>query len=113
MNTASRLATAWEKASKTSGFHDPGEMTRFKAEKSRDRFYEIFFRETGLHPANVAGMFNDWNKLPHDEAMGLKKKHNTDNAFCAYMAELIERKAAAYAHNITYTEEGPIPDGSN
>tara|TARA_Y100000034_G_C6819327_1_gene368843 strand:+ start:636 stop:977 length:342 start_codon:yes stop_codon:yes gene_type:complete len=105
--TAKRLSDAWNKASQESGFHDPGVMTRVKAEKSRDRFYELFFQETGLHPAYVAGAFNDWNRLSHEEAKQIHAKHGGDNAFCAYLAEIIHRRFVAHTQNVIYTEDGP------
>ena len=114
MNTAERLAEAWNEASEESGFHAPGEMNLVKAEKCRDRFYELFFQKTALHPSYVVGLFRDWNKLSHDEVKEIHEKQGSNSMFCAYLAEIIQRKFIAHTQNVVYLADGPrSEDGSN
>lgn len=95
MRTAKELETAWNEASLESGFYDPGKLTRVKAEKARDDFYQIFFKKTGLHESLVRGLFNDWCKLPHGVAVSLGATHGVQHSFCAYLAEYLHKKAVA------------------
>jgi hypothetical protein len=94
MSRSDELSKLWDEASKESGFHDK-EMTRVKAHRSRDRFYELFFKKTGLHPSYVMGAFMTWQTIPHEEATELRRRHG-GHAFCAYLADLQER--AIHAH---------------
>ena len=93
-SVAEELEKAWNESSKESGFHNPGAITIVRAEKAREAFYRLFFKKTGLHDSLVRGLFNDWCKIPHEEAIALKEKHGVGHSFCAYLAEYIENRTA-------------------
>ena len=103
MTVVEELEKAWNDSSKESGFHDPEAMTIFRAEKARDAFYQLFFKKTGMHDSLVRGLFQDWCKLPVEEAVELKRKYNTSNGFCAYLASYIEKRVAAAGSSTAYT----------
>jgi len=93
-NIAAELEQAWKEATDESGFHAEGLLSRVAAEKAGENFYRLFFKKTGMHDGLVRGLFNDWCKLPHEEAAALKKEHGVTNGFCAYMARYIENRTA-------------------
>jgi hypothetical protein len=93
-SVAAELEQAWKEATDESGFHAEGLLSRVAAEKAGETFYRLFFKKTGLHDSLVRGLFNDWCKLPHEEAMALKEQHGVSNGFCAYMARYIENRTA-------------------
>lgn len=93
-SVAEELETAWNEASAESGLHVEGVLSRWAAERAGETFYLLFSRKTGLHDSLVRGLFNDWCKLPHDEAVALKKEYGVNSGFCAYMARYIENKTA-------------------
>ena len=111
---ATELQKAWDESSEESGFHAPGEITRYGAEKAREAFYTLFFKKTGLHDSLVRGLFNDWCKLPHEEAIALAVKHEVRHSFCAYLAEYIQNRTAcagmstAYHHDAEENIKGEI-----
>lgn len=110
---AEELQKAWNESSQESGFYDPEVLTRYKAEKARDAFYQLFFKKTGLHDSLVRGLFNDWSKISHQEAIDLSVKHGVRHGFCAYLAEYVENKTAAAgmstaAHVYEGTDEEPV-----
>jgi len=100
---AEELQKAWNEASQESGFHDKGNLTIVKAEKARDKFYQLFSDKTGLHDSLVRGLFNDWVKIPNEEAVRLRVKHNVTHTFCAFLAEYIERRTAVAGLSTAYT----------
>jgi hypothetical protein len=114
MRVAQELQKAWNEASRESGFYRPEALTLVDAEKARDRFYELFFNKTGLHDALVRGKFNEWNTLPHEEALRIQKKHGV-GGFCAYLAEYVEMMASCGGMSTAYlcedVEHGDDEDG--
>ena len=109
---AEELQKAWDEASQESGFRDPGALTIVKAERARDRFYQLFFKKTGLHDSLVRGLFNDWCKIPQEEAIRLRVKHNVTHTFCAFLAEYIENRTAVAGLSTAYTyDESDEPVG--
>ena len=104
-SVASELQKAWDESAQESGFHTPEKMTIYKAEKARERFYQLFFQKTGLHDSVVRGLFNDWSKTPSDEVLRLRVKHDVTHSFCAYLAEYIERKTALAGMSTAYHHE--------
>lgn len=103
MKLAEELQKAWNESSQESGFHDPEALSIVKAEKARDRFYQLFFKKTGMHDSLVRGLFNDWCKLPHEEAIALGAKHGVKHSFCAYLAEYIQNRTACAGMSTAYT----------
>jgi hypothetical protein len=101
VTVALELQQAWDEASQESGFHDPGALSLVGAEKARDKFYQLFFNKTGLHDALVRGKFNEWNTLPHEEAMQIQEKHGV-GGFCAYLAEYVEKRASCGGMSTAY-----------
>ena len=107
--TARELEKAWTEATSESGFHDHGKMTLYKAEKAREAFYHLFFKKTGMHDSLVRGLFNDWCKMPNEDAVALREKHEVQNGFCAYLADYLERKVASAGTSTAYTyDEGEM-----
>jgi len=113
--TAQRLQTAWDESSEESGFRDPpgsdNLMTRVRAERASRKFYELFFKKTGLHDSFVRGAFRDWNKLLHEEAMEIKARQGV-GGFCSYLGELLDKKHIANGGGHVWTEEG-LDSGSH
>ena len=107
---AKELEKAWEESAQESGFLRGHEkMTIYRAEKAREKFYQLFFKKTGMHDSLVRGLFNDWNKQSSEEAEALRQKHGVQNGFCAYMADYLEKKVASAGTSTAYTyPEGEI-----
>ena len=103
---AKELEIAWNEASTESGLIDAMNMdtlgTQVKVRRIQERFYDLFFQKTGLHDRVVRGLFNDWNKLPHEEAIAIAMMHGVTHSFCAYMAEYIERKVGCAGMSTAY-----------
>ena len=94
MELAQTLEKHWNEArgAEKHGRMD-GLMVKYCTNSLPDTF-ERFEQLTGLNEAEVVGMFNRWNLLPHSEAEELRIRLGVANGFCAYMAEQVERRSS-------------------
>ena len=59
--------------------------------KDKPYFYNAFFSLTGLTKEDLEKHFSAWNRLTHEEAMEVSRKHGQDRPnFRAYLAEVTQ-----------------------
>ena len=91
------LEKAWEKAREASG------VTNKAKEYNYDKFFLVLQEEIGLGKEQIIGLFNEWNRIPHEEAMEIQARWNTSIGFCAYMADRFMKKVGAAGTSTAYT----------
>lgn len=101
---AKKIEEAWTKTVQEKGFREHAKLGKFAAQEARRQFYLSFSTRTGLDQAIVTGLYFDWCRLPEEEAVAIKRRHNVESGFCAFIAEHILRTSSSFATDTGYSE---------